>query len=69
VDWNTWEKLRLRPHRKLTAIQRRAVELDYDMRRGLVVMEVRRSMKNYTLAYLRLCESDEFPKLLELADE
>jgi len=70
ADWNTWEKLRLKAHRKLSPIQRKAVELDYEMHRGLVTMKVRRSMKNYTLAYLHLvADGNDFPQLLELADD
>lgn len=69
VDWNTWDKIRLRPHRNLAAVQRRAVELDFEMRKSVVTLKVRRSMKNYTLAHLRLIEGEEFPRLLELAEE
>lgn len=65
--WNTWETIKLRAHSKLTDIQRRAVEMDFEMKRGAVSLKVRRSMINYTLAYLRLVDSAEFPRLLELA--
>jgi predicted DNA-binding transcriptional regulator YafY len=66
TDWNTWETLKLRPHSKLTETQRRAIELDFEMKRGVVSLNVRRSMKIYTLAYLRLINTDSFPRLLEL---
>lgn len=68
-EWNTMVKIRLRPHRKLTDIQQRAIKLDFEMRQGLVTLEVRKSMLNYTLAYLGLRGAGEFPKLLELADD
>ncbi len=68
-DWNTVEKIRLRPHRKLTKIQQRAIKLDFVMRDGFVTLEVRKSMLNYTLAYLGLRRDGEFPRLLELALE
>lgn len=65
-DWNSWETIRLKPHSGLTPIQRRAIELDFEMKRGVVALTVRKSMKNYTLAYLRLAKSNSFPELLEL---
>ncbi|MCB1103358.1 MAG: WYL domain-containing protein [Opitutaceae bacterium] len=67
-DWNTWETIRLKPHSKLTDIQRRAIEQDFEMRRGAVTLKVRKSMKNYTLSYLRLIKPIGFPELLELGD-
>jgi len=66
-DWNTWETIRLKPHSKLSEIQRRAIELDFEMKSGGVTLKVRKSMKNYTLAYLRLIKVDGFPELLELS--
>ncbi len=65
-DWNTWETIRLKSHSKLSEIQRRAIEQDFEMKKGEVTLKVRRSMKNYTLAYLRLIKSEGFPELLEL---
>lgn len=65
ADWNTWETIRLKAHSKLSEIQRRAVELDFDMKQGGVALRVRRSMMNYTLAYLRLTQGIDFPRLLE----
>jgi hypothetical protein len=66
VDWNTWEKIRLCPDRGLDSVQRRAVELDYGMHHGQISLTVRRSMKDYTLAYLRLADTSRFPRQLEL---
>ncbi len=65
-EWNTWEKVRLRPHRRLDPVQRKAIEFDYDMRNGSVVLDVRRSMLNYTLSYLRV-GGKPLPRQLELA--
>ncbi len=67
VDWSTWEKIPLRPHRGLDANQRHAVELDYRMQRGRTTLCVRRAMREYTLAYLRLSTEERFPQHLELA--
>lgn len=69
ADWDTYETIKLRPHSKLSDTQRRAIELDFEMKRGAVSLSVRRSMKNYTLAYLRLIDADNFPQLLQLADD
>lgn len=65
-EWTTWEKIRLRPNAELDAVQRKAVELDYDMHRGTFTLNVRRSMKGYTLAYLHLGEARKFSRHLEL---
>lgn len=67
-EWDTWEKLILRPNTALDAVQRKAVEFDYAMRQGRVTLEVRRAMLEYTLAYLRLSKK-HFPRQLELADD
>jgi len=66
-EWTTWETIKLRPHRSLDAIQRRAIQLDYNMRQGVVSMEVRRALKVYSLAYLGLSVSPTAPRQLELA--
>jgi hypothetical protein len=66
-DWTTWETIKLRPHHSLDAIQRRAIHLDYNMRHGVVSMEVRRALKIYSLAYLGLSASPTAPRQLELA--
>ena len=67
LDWQTWDTIKIQAHAKLSEIQKRAVEMDYDMKHGVVSLKVRRSMKNYTLAYLRLADASTFPQLLELA--
>lgn len=53
-EWATWVNLRFRAHRKLDAVQRKAIEHDYAMKGGCAVLRVRRAMLDYTLAYLRL---------------
>jgi predicted DNA-binding transcriptional regulator YafY len=68
TDWNTWEKLVLRPNGALDPVQRKAVEFDYAMRQGKVTLDVRRAMLEYTLAYLRLSKK-HFPRQLELEPE
>lgn len=65
-DWHTWDTIRMKPHRQLDGVQRRAVELDYNMRGGAVTLRVRRSMREYTLAYLRVREDPSMPRQLEL---
>lgn len=68
TDWDTWETIQLKAHSDLSDIQRRAIELDFEMKRGTVSLRVRKSMKAYTLAYLRLKKTDGFPTLLELEE-
>jgi hypothetical protein len=54
VEWTTWVTIRFRPHHKLDAVQRKAIEHDYAMKDGCAVLRVRKAMLDYTLAYLRL---------------
>lgn len=53
-EWTSWVSLRFRPHHKLDAVQRKAIERDYAMRDGCALLRVRKAMLEYTLAYLRL---------------
>ncbi|MEN9401907.1 MAG: hypothetical protein RL091_610 [Verrucomicrobiota bacterium] len=64
-DWNNWTTVRLRPHRDLGEVQRKAIEHDYGMARGVCLLRVRRAMLSYTLAYLRV-SAEEFVQHLEL---
>jgi predicted DNA-binding transcriptional regulator YafY len=54
VGWTTWVKLQFRPHHRLDAVQRKAIEHDYAMKNGCAMLRVRKAMLDYTLAYLRL---------------
>jgi hypothetical protein len=49
VAWHTMVKLVLAPHPALTEAQKRAIELDYGMVDGMVVMESRQALLFYTL--------------------
>ncbi|MES2996548.1 MAG: WYL domain-containing protein [Verrucomicrobiota bacterium] len=68
ADWNERETLRLRPHHKLPEEARKAIERDYKMSGGVLTVRVRRAMKGYLLARLRVGEGRNFPALLEEAD-
>ena len=65
-DWETVEPVVLRPHRELGDPARRAIELDYGIPRGgKLTLEVRRAMKEYLLAHLRV-EQEGLPRHFEL---
>jgi hypothetical protein len=64
-EWDTFVTIRLRPHRSLGAVQRKAVEHDFGMKAGACAVKVRKAMLGYTLAYLGV-SIDERPRLLEL---
>jgi hypothetical protein len=66
TDWNTWEKVTLRPNSDLDGVQRKGIEFDYGMRQGKVTLKVRRAMLEYTLSHLRLGKKP-LPRLLELS--
>lgn len=53
-DWESWITIRFRPHHLLNPAQRRAMELDFAMVRGVAVLRVRKAMKVYAEAYLGL---------------
>jgi len=52
--WNTLLRLVLAPHPELPPAQRRAIELDYDMRGGQAVLECREALLFYVLERLGL---------------
>ncbi len=67
-DWGTMETIRLKPHRKLSAQARRAIELDYGIPNdGELTLQVRRAMKNYLLAHLRVDQAG-LPRHFEMVD-
>lgn len=51
-EWNTFVEVKIAPHPDLTEAQRRAIELDYAMDRGLAVLPVRRALLFYVLKQL-----------------
>ncbi len=53
-DWEQYEELVLRPHSCLDEVQQRAIARDYGMREGRLCLKVRRAMKEYLLAHLRV---------------
>ncbi|MEX2579286.1 MAG: WYL domain-containing protein [Verrucomicrobiales bacterium] len=70
-DWETWEELELQPHSALDDDQRLSVEADFAMRNGRLVVRVRRAMRDYLLAHLRLTawDGEERPPFLEQATD
>lgn len=66
VDWETLDEVVVRANRELAPSQRKAIERDYGMQKGKLRMVVRRAMKSYLLAHLRLDET-ELPRHLEMA--
>lgn len=64
-EWETWVTVRFRPHRALGEAQRKAIEHDFAMKRGVCSLKVRKAMLGYTLAYLGVSLEDR-PRLLEL---
>ena len=72
-QWERMETLILTPHSALDAEQRRAIELDYGMKRGRLKLKVRAAMREYFLAHCRIPVTDEHghprPQHLELATD
>ncbi len=70
--WERIETLILVPHEGLTGEQRRAIELDYGMKKGRLVVKVRAAMREYFLAHCRIPVVDEEgrprPQHLDLAE-
>ena len=67
-DWQTMETISLKPHHKLSAKRRRAIELDYGIQPGKALeLSVRLAMKEYLLAHLRV-EQEGLPQHFELVD-
>ena len=66
-NWNRIVPLELAPHPGLSDGQRKAIELDYGMTDGAVVLECRQAMLFYVLRTLRLLtEGAERPEELQL---
>ena len=62
---DVWERaldLVLAPHPDLTAGQRRAVELDYGMKRGRIVLRTRQALAFYVLRQLGLDQTTSAPR-------
>ncbi len=56
-EWAAMEVVRFRPNSKLSDNARRAIELDYGIRRnGVLKVEVRSAMKYYLLAHMRVSD-------------
>jgi hypothetical protein len=54
TDWHEYVDVEIAPHPELSPAQQRAVELDYAMRDGRAVIQVRRALLFYTLKRLGL---------------
>ncbi|MFP4203558.1 MAG: WYL domain-containing protein [Opitutales bacterium] len=64
--WHTWLRLHIRPNPQLEANQRRALEMDYGMKRGKMVVPVREAMALYTRRRLGFVKNDsDLPQLNE----
>jgi len=55
-DWQETVRVRIGPHPKLQPAQRKAIELDYDMKNGECAVDVRRSFLYYFLTQMNLRE-------------
>jgi hypothetical protein len=56
-DWETFVTVKLKPNSELDENSRRAIELDYGIRKnGVLKLEVRRAMRNYLLEHMRVSE-------------
>lgn len=71
--WERMVTLVLAPHSELDAEQRRAIELDYGMKKGRLSVTVRAAMREYFLAHCRIPIVDAAghprPQHLELIEE
>ena len=65
-DWSTWVTIRFKACSELSPTQRRAIEKDFAMVRGVGVLRVRKAMLLYTLNYLGLADRAE-PQVRRLA--
>ncbi len=72
-EWETIEKIVLRPNSKLEKEARRAIEMDYGIRKdGKLTLPVRQAMKRYLLSHLRpeiTGEDKPMPAHFELVNE
>lgn len=66
--WNTFIEASIVPHPDLTESQRRAVEDDYRMKEGRLVLRVREALLFYHLEHLSLLSGDRPSKYLKLAN-
>jgi hypothetical protein len=62
LDWQNFAEAVIVPHPTLSPAQRRAVELDYCMKNGRLVLRVREALLFYHLEHLGLLESPENSK-------
>lgn len=65
IDWRTWTTIQFRASPNLSAVQRKAIEHDYSMKKGVATLRVRKAMLNYSLAYLGLREMTKHLELIE----
>ena len=61
TPWHEWIDVVIEPHPGLSAHQRRAIEIDYAMKRGRARLPVRRAMLFYVLAHLQLLDDAGAP--------
>jgi len=67
LEWNTIETIKLRPNSKLSENAKRAIELDYGIRKnGVLKLKVRVAMKYYFLSHMRVSATD-VPDHFEIA--
>lgn len=59
VEWHTILQLKLAAHPGLSADARRAIEFDYGMTKGKVVLECRQALLFYVLRHLRLLPTED----------
>ena len=65
LDWNTYIEAIIVPAPRLSDSQRRAIELDYGMQNGQLVLQVREALLFYYLRHLGLLDQPEKPALTE----
>ena len=59
TEWNTIEVVKLKANSKLEPNAKRAIEMDYGIRKnGTLKLEVRTAMKHYLLSHLRVSDLD-----------
>ena len=65
-DWESVETIVLRVNHQLDEAQRRTIERDYGMVEGRLEIRVRRAMREYVLAHLRVADGINRPRHLEM---
>lgn len=68
ADWESVEKILLRANQQLDEAQRRTIERDYGMVDGKLEVLVRRAMREYVLAHLRVADGINRPRHLEMVE-